>query len=229
MINWKVRFQNRNFWLALVPALLLLLQSAAALAGIDLDLGALQEKGEQRAVGRRQVHLTELREQQRIQRHKAQRNQKYQQQRRVLAQNHLGGGDGQRIEQLIRLLLPLLGKGPHSQHGDDDHENNGGEVQYELKIAHRGLQIVQHGADADKQQQKGPEDIGRHGIEILPQLVFEYRFHASSSFSAVSAGACSGVSASSRNTSSRSALAIRSSARSTLARAKAPNSFSVRP
>lgn len=42
MINWKVRFQNRNFWLALVPALLLLLQSAAALAGIDLDLGALQ-------------------------------------------------------------------------------------------------------------------------------------------------------------------------------------------
>ena len=42
MINWKVRFQNRNFWLALVPALLLLLQSAAALAGIDLDQGALQ-------------------------------------------------------------------------------------------------------------------------------------------------------------------------------------------
>ena len=42
MINWKVRFQNRNFWLALVPALLLLLQSAAALTGIDLDLGALQ-------------------------------------------------------------------------------------------------------------------------------------------------------------------------------------------
>lgn len=42
MINWKVRFQNRNFWLALVPALLLLLQSAVALAGIDLDLGALQ-------------------------------------------------------------------------------------------------------------------------------------------------------------------------------------------
>lgn len=42
MINWKVRFKNRNFWLALVPALLLLLQSAAALAGIDLELGALQ-------------------------------------------------------------------------------------------------------------------------------------------------------------------------------------------
>ena len=42
MINWKVRFKNRNFWLALVPALLLLLQSAAALAEIDLELGARQ-------------------------------------------------------------------------------------------------------------------------------------------------------------------------------------------
>ena len=42
MINWKVRFKNRNFWLALVPALLLLLQSGAALAGVELELGALQ-------------------------------------------------------------------------------------------------------------------------------------------------------------------------------------------
>lgn len=42
MINWKVRFKNRNFWLALVPALLLLLQSAAALGGVELELGALQ-------------------------------------------------------------------------------------------------------------------------------------------------------------------------------------------
>ena len=41
MINWKVRFKNRNFWLALV-ALLLLLQSAAALGGVELELGALQ-------------------------------------------------------------------------------------------------------------------------------------------------------------------------------------------
>lgn len=42
MINWKVRFKNRNFWLALVPALLLLLQSGAALGGVELELGALQ-------------------------------------------------------------------------------------------------------------------------------------------------------------------------------------------
>lgn len=42
MINWKVRVKNLNFWLALVPAVLLLIQSAAALAGVDLELQALQ-------------------------------------------------------------------------------------------------------------------------------------------------------------------------------------------
>lgn len=44
MINWKVRLKNLNFWLALVPAALLVLQSAAALAGIALPVQAVQEK-----------------------------------------------------------------------------------------------------------------------------------------------------------------------------------------
>lgn len=39
MINWKVRIRNRNFWLALIPALLLLVQSVAAAFGYQLDLG----------------------------------------------------------------------------------------------------------------------------------------------------------------------------------------------
>ena len=29
MINWKVRIKNKNFWLALIPALLLLIQAVA--------------------------------------------------------------------------------------------------------------------------------------------------------------------------------------------------------
>ena len=39
MINWKVRIRNRAFWVSLIPAVLLLVQSAAARFGISLDLG----------------------------------------------------------------------------------------------------------------------------------------------------------------------------------------------
>ena len=44
MINWKVRVKNPNFWLALIPAVLLLAQAVAAIFGADLDLGALGDK-----------------------------------------------------------------------------------------------------------------------------------------------------------------------------------------
>lgn len=44
MINWKVRLKNVNFWLTAIPALLLVLQTLAALFGWQLELGTLQEK-----------------------------------------------------------------------------------------------------------------------------------------------------------------------------------------
>lgn len=44
MINWKVRVRNKAFWLALVPAVLLLVQTVAALLGFALDLGALGDR-----------------------------------------------------------------------------------------------------------------------------------------------------------------------------------------
>lgn len=44
MINWKVRLKNKTFWLALIPALLLLVQVIAAVFGYALDLGALGDK-----------------------------------------------------------------------------------------------------------------------------------------------------------------------------------------
>lgn len=44
MINWKVRIKNKSFWLALIPALLLLIQAIAAVFGYTLDLSALGEK-----------------------------------------------------------------------------------------------------------------------------------------------------------------------------------------
>lgn len=40
-INWLVRLKNKNFWLALVPAVLLLIQVVAAVFGFTLDFGEL--------------------------------------------------------------------------------------------------------------------------------------------------------------------------------------------
>ena len=43
-INWKIRIKNKVFWLALIPAVLLLVQVVAAVFGIDLNLDALGDK-----------------------------------------------------------------------------------------------------------------------------------------------------------------------------------------
>lgn len=43
-INWKVRAKNKLFWLAIIPALLLLIQTAAAVFGIEIDVGSLGNK-----------------------------------------------------------------------------------------------------------------------------------------------------------------------------------------
>lgn len=40
-INWKVRIKNKNFWLTIIPALLLLVQVVASVFGFKLDLGDL--------------------------------------------------------------------------------------------------------------------------------------------------------------------------------------------
>ena len=41
MINWTVRIKNKNFWLAFIPAVLLLVQTVAAVFGYSLDFGDL--------------------------------------------------------------------------------------------------------------------------------------------------------------------------------------------
>jgi phi LC3 family holin len=41
MINWTVRIKNKNFWLAVIPAVLLLAQTVAAVFGYTLDLGEI--------------------------------------------------------------------------------------------------------------------------------------------------------------------------------------------
>lgn len=44
MINWTVRIKNKNFWLAAIPAVLLLIQAVAAVFGYTLDLGDIGNK-----------------------------------------------------------------------------------------------------------------------------------------------------------------------------------------
>lgn len=43
-INWSVRFKNKAFWAAFIPAVLLLAQVIAAVFGYTLDLGDLGNK-----------------------------------------------------------------------------------------------------------------------------------------------------------------------------------------
>lgn len=43
-INWTVRLKNKNFWLALVPAIALLLQAGADIFEIKLDFGVTIDK-----------------------------------------------------------------------------------------------------------------------------------------------------------------------------------------
>ena len=44
MINWTVRIKNKNFWLAIIPALVLLAQTVGAVFGVTLELDALGDK-----------------------------------------------------------------------------------------------------------------------------------------------------------------------------------------
>ncbi len=43
-INWTVRIKNKMFWLALIPALLLLAQVVAAVFGYELKIDAIGDK-----------------------------------------------------------------------------------------------------------------------------------------------------------------------------------------
>ena len=44
MINWLVRIKNKNFWISVIPATLLLIQVIASVFGYTLDFGELGNK-----------------------------------------------------------------------------------------------------------------------------------------------------------------------------------------
>ena len=43
-INWIVRIKNKNFWIAVIPATLLLVQVVLAVFGVTIDIGDLGNK-----------------------------------------------------------------------------------------------------------------------------------------------------------------------------------------
>ena len=43
-INWEVRIKNKNFWMSLIPAILLLIQAVASVFGYKLEFGELGDK-----------------------------------------------------------------------------------------------------------------------------------------------------------------------------------------
>lgn len=43
-INWKVRFKNKAFWVALIPAVFVLIQMVAAIFGFEFDFTELSMK-----------------------------------------------------------------------------------------------------------------------------------------------------------------------------------------
>ena len=43
MINWKVRIKNKNFWLSIIPAIILLIQSIANVFGYTINFGTLSD------------------------------------------------------------------------------------------------------------------------------------------------------------------------------------------
>ena len=44
MINWKVRFKNKTFWVAIIPAVILLIQAVGAVFGITINLADVSAK-----------------------------------------------------------------------------------------------------------------------------------------------------------------------------------------
>lgn len=44
MINWKVRIKNKTFWIAIIPAVILLIQAVAAVFGFAIDLTDMGNK-----------------------------------------------------------------------------------------------------------------------------------------------------------------------------------------
>lgn len=43
-INWKVRIKNKAFWIFIIPAVIMLIQTVAEVFGYSLDLSGIGEK-----------------------------------------------------------------------------------------------------------------------------------------------------------------------------------------
>lgn len=44
MINWKIRIGDKNFWMALIPSVLVLVEAVAAAIGFSIQLDGIAER-----------------------------------------------------------------------------------------------------------------------------------------------------------------------------------------
>lgn len=44
MINWKVRLKNKTFWITLIPAVVVLIHTIAALLGFSINISDIGDK-----------------------------------------------------------------------------------------------------------------------------------------------------------------------------------------
>ena len=44
MINWKVRVKNKTFWLAIIPAVIVLIMAVANIFGFEINLADIEGK-----------------------------------------------------------------------------------------------------------------------------------------------------------------------------------------
>ena len=127
---------------------------------------AQAEKARNGAKGSRHVDIAKGGQHNGVQGNNGQGNQKHHHQSQELSQHHLGHGNGQRIEQLIGSLPPLLRQHPHGQNRHNHQEHKAHAAQNIFKVGGSGLKVVHHGVNPRKQQQKGSENVAAEVCKI---------------------------------------------------------------
>ena len=137
----------------------------------------ISAKGRQRPVRGGKVDIAKHGKHKRV--HAGQRHgqRKHKHHGKVFARHYLCGRNGKQIQKLVCLLPLFFGNAAHGQHRHQRHKPNAKAAQRIFKIRHSAVDVVQHGANANKLQQSRVNHIGRHAMEIQRKLMLQHGFH----------------------------------------------------
>ena len=121
--------------------------------------------------------MAKARKQQRIQTQNCRGQGEHGQHGQIFAQHHTRKANGQRIQQLIRLLPLFFRHGAHGEHwhGDEIQKTDG--VQHIFEICIRARQVIHHRVNSREQQHKGDEQIAGHAVKIGAPFALKHRYH----------------------------------------------------